>query len=266
MTQTLAPELFLSLLSGRPGGVSHISTDPCHTDVSSRISDHPFGNNPNRLTDLLDAFASICVRKEKGEVFSVSLAMDPDSATLYVASNDTVTHNITTYLYKIWGQLKALNALSKFDAPTLTDKESPDPNNIQSSAFIALELELKKTIYEHSYKKLRRRFLKRAPLVLEMFPAIETKFQSLAPEDKNLLSNTIPVLGWLNGVLKNENLPPVFDFVTLIQTIDVFSKAWQSHLNTTEDEPHSILTRWDNLICKSGLVLNSSFHNSSPNF
>src|SRR6266568_5685732 len=106
----MAPELYLSLLSGY-GDVSHISTEPRHNDIGSRIrvSGHPFGNDPNRFMDLLDALAATCVQKDKGEIFFVSLAMDSDSTTLYVSSNKTVPATVTNYLHRIRGQLKQLH-------------------------------------------------------------------------------------------------------------------------------------------------------------
>ena len=75
------PELYLSLLSGY-GDVSHISTEPRHKDIGSRILSHPFGDN--RFMDLLDALAATCVQKEKGETFFVSLAMDSLRPFMYL--------------------------------------------------------------------------------------------------------------------------------------------------------------------------------------
>jgi hypothetical protein len=84
MAQNPMPELYLSLLSGRYSDVSHISTEQHHNNIGPHISGNPFCKDPNRLMDLLDAFAAVCVRREKGEVFFVSLAMDPHAATLYI--------------------------------------------------------------------------------------------------------------------------------------------------------------------------------------
>jgi hypothetical protein len=61
--------------------------------------------------DLLDALAAICIRKENGEVFFVSLAMDSDAATLYVSSNEPVPTTVISHLQKIRGQVKALKSL-----------------------------------------------------------------------------------------------------------------------------------------------------------
>ena len=244
MTQILAPELYLSLLSGRSGGISHILTEPRHSDIGSC----QFPNDSDRLMNLLDAFASICVRKEKGEVFFVSLAIESDSVTLYVASNDMVPHSLTTYLYKIWGQLKNLNAVA-------TDSGSlRNPNNIKSDAVVASGLELKKTIYEHSYSKLRQRFLKRAPAILEKYPSIETKLRvnGIAPEVIGLLDDTIPLLHWLGHQLENEKPPSGKEFVDFIQTIEALSKDWQHRLNAPADG--NILTRWNTLMCKFDLT------------
>jgi hypothetical protein len=61
--------------------------------------------------DLLDALAAVCIQREKGEVFFVSLAMDLNAATLHVSSNETVPATIISHLHKIRGQLKELQAV-----------------------------------------------------------------------------------------------------------------------------------------------------------
>jgi hypothetical protein len=97
-SQNTTPELYLSLLSGRHGDVSYLSTEQRHNDVGSRLFGRPFPKDPNRLVDLLDALAAVCIRKEKGEVFFVSLAMDPKAVTLYVSSNESVPATAHCYL------------------------------------------------------------------------------------------------------------------------------------------------------------------------
>jgi len=74
--------------------------------ATGRISGQPFSDRDNRFMDLLDALAAICVHKEKGETFFVSLAMGLDSTTLYVSSNKMVPATVTNYLCKIRGQLE----------------------------------------------------------------------------------------------------------------------------------------------------------------
>ena len=71
--------------------------------------------------DLLDALAAICVHKEKGETFFVSLAMDSDSTTLYISSNNMVPATVTNYLIRIRGQLKELHDILEF--PSITTNE-----------------------------------------------------------------------------------------------------------------------------------------------
>src|SRR5260221_2073468 len=104
---TTPPELYLALLSGY-SDVAHISTESRCNDIGSRIASHPSAAEPNRIMDLLDALAAICVQ-EKGETFFVSLAMDSDSTTLYISSNHTVPATVTNYLIRIRGQLKELH-------------------------------------------------------------------------------------------------------------------------------------------------------------
>ena len=142
----------------------------------------------------------------------MSLAMDsePDSATLYVASNDTVPLSLTTYLYKIQHQLKMLNAVLEFNSPT---------NNSQSDTVVASELELKKTIYEHeSYSKLRGCFLNGTPTILAKYPLIKTHFRGkrIATEDTDLLDDTIPLLRWLGQRLEDQRPPSGIQGETLI--------------------------------------------------
>src|SRR6202044_3566076 len=149
MAQNPPPELYLSLLSGWYGDGSLISTEQRHNDVGSRLSSHPLPNDPDRLMDLLDALAAICIRKEKAEVFFVSLAMDSNAATLYIASNETVPATVISHLQKIWGKLKELQAVVGFDPSISADSElSPNLSNTQSRT--DGELDLQKTIYEYS--------------------------------------------------------------------------------------------------------------------
>ena len=68
------------------GQYSHISTEQRHDVIWTRISGHPFHNDPDRLVDLLDALAAVCIRRESGEV--LSLTMDSNAATVCVSSNE----------------------------------------------------------------------------------------------------------------------------------------------------------------------------------
>jgi len=69
--------------------------------------------------------------------------------------------------------LKALKEVVELDQgnPTAEFESSPDPNKTQSRA--DSELELRKAIYEFSYPKFRRRFLKRAPMILKEYDTKE---------------------------------------------------------------------------------------------
>jgi hypothetical protein len=177
MAQNPSPELYLSLLSGRYGDVSRISTEKHHNDIGSRISGHPFPNDPDRFTDLLDALAAVCVRKEKGDIFFVSLTMDLDAATLYVSSNETVPASVTSHLRKIRGQLKEFRKVTEPHPSSIPANETPpDPNDTPLLA--EGQLNLQKTIYEYSYSKLRRRFFKRAPTILAKYKVIMTSLQA----------------------------------------------------------------------------------------
>ena len=258
----IPPEFYLSLLSGY-GDVSHISTEPRHNDIGSRISGHPIGDDPNRFMDLLDALAATCVQKEMGETFFVSLAMDSDSTTLYVSSNKTVPATVTTYLRRIRGQLKQLHDVLEFDSATTTDNEtSPNPNNTQPRT--EGELELQKTIYEHTYLKLRRRFLKRVPAILKEYPSVmaSLRTEGITTDDATVLDLVKKLLQWMETRLRQEKLPVGQDLVFMIKGIEAMSV--DNRLKGVGDV--NIVTRWDNLIRTSGFAFSICFHGSSLTF
>jgi hypothetical protein len=252
MAQNQAPELYLSLLSGRYGDVSHISTEQRRNNVVPHISGYPFPNDPDRLMDLLDALAAICIGKEKAEVFFVSLAMDSNAATLYVSSNKTAPTTVTSYLLKIRGQLKELRKVVEFDPSIPADSESsPNPNDTKTRT--DGELELQKTIYEYSYNKLRRRFLKRAPAILAKYDAAVTSLRANnTTEDTELLVLTRGLLRRVNLLLLNEKPPRAPGLTSLIKAINAMSLGWRGPLKAVGDE--DLLTRWDNSIRTSGLT------------
>ena len=118
-----APELYLSLLSG---GYSYKAKQLNNGRLSG-----PFRKDSEQWMSLLDALAAICVRKEKGDVFFVSLTMELNSATLYVSSNETVPPTLISHLHKIWAQLKKLQSVPEFDPsiPANSSDSSSTPNN-----------------------------------------------------------------------------------------------------------------------------------------
>ncbi|KIJ91079.1 hypothetical protein K443DRAFT_656611 [Laccaria amethystina LaAM-08-1] len=205
-SQNTTPELYLSLLSGRHGDVSYLSTEQRHNDVGSRLFGRPFPKDPNRLVDLLDALAAVCIRKEKGEVFFVSLAMDPKAVTLYPRPT------VISHLLKIGGQLKKLRKVVEPNPSIPADNEtSPDPNKTQSRT--DGELELQKTIYEHSYRKLCLCFSKRTLAILAMYE-ITVKSLQANKEDAELLQLTHWALKHIQGCLNatgSEDIPTCWD-------------------------------------------------------
>ena len=256
------PELYLSLLSGY-GDVSHITSEPRYNDIGSRISGHPFGDDSNQFMDLLDALAAICVQKDKGQTFFVSLAMDSYSTTLYVSSNKTVPVTVADYLRTIQGQLKRLYDVLGFDSSITTDNEtSPNPNNTQPRT--DGELELQKTIYKHTYLKLRRRFLKRAPAILKEYPFVvaSLKTEGITTDDATVLDLVQKLLQWMESQLLQETLPGGQGLVLIIQGIEAI--CVDSRLRGVGDV--NIVTRWDNLIRTSNLAFPIWFHSSSLAF
>jgi len=208
--------------------------------------------------DLLDALAATCVQKEKGETFFVSLAMDSDSTTLYVSSNKTVPATVTNYLRRIRGQLKQLHDVLEFDSSTTTENEkSPQPRTEG-------ELELQKTIYEHTYLKLRRRFLKRAPAILKEYASVMASLQTegITTDDATVLDLVQKLLQWMEKRLRQVKLPGGQDLVFMIKGIEAMSV--DNRLKGVGDV--NIVTRWDNLIRTSGFAFSICFHGSSFTF
>lgn len=192
--------------------------------------------------NLLDALAAICVHKETKEVYFVSLAMDPNAVTLHVSSNENVPATVATHLCKIRGQLKELRKVLDIPPIPPDSETSPDPNKTQLRA--DHEFQLQRTIYEYSYCKLRQRFVKRAPAILDRFETTTKKLQA-SPEDAELLHLTHWYLKHIQDLLRNDK--PTNSLTDLIQTIDEMSRAWWSHLNAAGKE--DILTQWDDLLC-----------------
>ena len=260
MAQNIAPQVYLSLLSGRYGDVAHLSAEHRDNEVRSRLSasDHPFRKDPDRLLDVLDSLAAICVRNDKGDVFFVSLAMDTNSATLHVSTNGTVPSTLITHLHKIRGQLRHLKSVVEPGPSTSADIDSPDPNNTQART--DCELKLQQTIYEYSYKKLQRRFTKRGVAILDRYDDIMKGLEAKnRPEDTKRLSMTRMLLRDIEGALKNAN-PQERHLTLLIKTIFGMNAAWRKFLKATDA---NVLTRWDDLTRESGLASRIYDANSS---
>jgi hypothetical protein len=137
------PELYLSLLCDEYS----YKAEKLSSDDGIRLPG-PFRKSSDQWMSLLDALAAICVRKEKGDVFFVSLTVELNSVTLYVSSNETVPPSLISHLHKIWAQLKK----SHFDPsiPADSSGSSSNPNDAQSGT--DAELEIYETICQYSYK------------------------------------------------------------------------------------------------------------------
>jgi len=246
MTQNLSPEFYLSLLSGREGDVSHISMEQRDNQVGSRLSGHPFIQDPERLLDVLDALASICVHDR--EVFFVSLAMNSAGATLYVSTNGEVPATAIDHLVNIQQRLKALKAVLEPGPPS--NVESPDPNHTQERA--DRELGLQSMIYEYSYPKLRRRYKKRGPAILEQYETIISKLLGSDVEESDRFSRTRGLLLVIDEKLKSRKPPPGPRLVTLIRAITLLNKLWQQQLKHIGD--NDSLGKWDRATSASDLA------------
>lgn len=248
MAQNPTPEIYLSLLSGRRT-VPHITGEECNNDVRSRLSDHPspIGRDPDRLMDILDAIAAICIHKPKAGVFFVSLSVESNGATLYVASNKEVPLTVISHLYDVRVQLKKLKAVIQ------NSETSPDSNNSTSQANV--ELELQTMIYAHSYSKLRQRCLKRAPAILGQYHAIMKIIclEDISKTDADLLNGTYGLLRKIQDHLEQSETPPFGPPLdALIETIDLLSRGWRGHLRAVGNK--GVLSQWENATRKSSLV------------
>jgi hypothetical protein len=259
------PELYLSLLSSRYGSVSRLSAERRGNDAGSRICDDELFptrscKDPDRLLDVLDALAAICVRKDQGDIFFVSLAMDSKGATLYVSTNGPVPATLTTHLHKIRGKLKDLRSVLEFAASPPPDNDSPDPNSTPSWSQSELDIQL--IIYEYSYKKVRRRYQKRGHKILEQYGANVSDIGTVVPADVKLLSLTQVALKFIDAFLSEERIQETH-LKGLIKTIDGLSALWKGHLESAEEDSEDLLTRWDNLTGKfslSSLIYDTIVH------
>jgi len=245
MAERDSPELYLSLLSGRQGNIPHLSAEQRDHDDGSHLRDPQLHKDPDRLLDVLDALAAICVRKEK-DIFFVSLAMNQNTTTLYVSTNGTVPAILTNHLRMVRSHLKDLKSVLEPASSPPPDIESLDPNITLSRN--EGELKVQRSIYEYSYKKLQCRYQKKGPVILAQYDALTKRLQStFVAEDAEYLALTHGVLERIDDLLKDE-IPQESRLTILIETITAMSCAWKQRLETVED--NDLLTRWDNLTGK----------------
>ena len=252
MAQSPTPEFYLSLLSGRYGSVSRLSTEEGNNNVEARLADpHPFPKDPDQLTDLLDAFAAICIHEPK-EVFFVSLSVDPNGVKLYVAANEEVPVTVVSHLYDVRIRLQKLKAVVQTDSSISADSET-SPNTNVTPLWTNAELELQKVIYTHSYNKLQRHFLKRAPAIIDEYHTIIKSLQSDNISDKytKILDNTRPLLSRIRDLLEKKLSD--LRLIDLIETIDLLGEAWKEDLKDVGNGK-GVLDKWENSIRKSGLA------------
>lgn len=243
-TETPAPELSLSLLSGCFNDISRISTQQRHNIPDFKT---PFPTDPKRLTDFLDALAAVCVRKATGQVFFVSLAVGAESQTLYLSSNETVPSTVTTHLNRIRSQLTKLHQFPS----TMTDDNSPNPNHTEARA--EHELEILKMIYEYSYAKLRKRFLKRAPTILRNYASITdvVKSKGISGPDAKFLQHLHLILKGLREILRPEKPPTSEKLNLLISSI----KSLSADERLKEEKDGNIFSQWDQSICGCSIAI-----------
>lgn len=251
MAQDIPPQLYLSLLSGkgRYGDVSREESRDNEVGLRLSESDCSFGKNSRRVLNVLDALAAICVHNDKGDIFFVSLSMNPDSSIMHVSSNGTVPTTLIDHLKKVRGQFKLLKDALILSSPTSADIESPDTSKTPKR--MEYELMVEKTIYRYSYKKVQRRFAKRGPAILARYNDIVKNLEAINPAlDTELLYVTHPLLRRIEVILEN-TIPQEQDLIDLIDIIAGLSVVWRDCLESTKE---TVLTWWDDLNGKSGLV------------
>jgi len=200
MAQSPSPELYLAILSGRENDVSSLSQKQRNNYAGLRLfgdSSHPSSQGPERLLDVLDAIASICVVDR--EIYFVSLAMDPNHATLYVSTNGEVPITVIAHLIDIRRRLKAV-----LEPGPLTNSNT-DLNVTQARTNSELKLQLQQMMYQHSYPKLRRRFRKRGPAILQKYKVIESLLPTSNADDCQIISVTYDLLSQIN-IMNNRPL------------------------------------------------------------
>jgi hypothetical protein len=130
--------------------------------------------------------------------------------------------------------------------------ESPNPNNTQLRSDV--ELDIQRIIYKYCYPKVQRRFRKRGPEILAKYDTIAESLYSsntVIDADIKLLNTTRRLLENINDFLQDQ-IPEEPRFTGLIKSIAVLSVNWKKHLGAVEED--GLLTRWDNLTFKSGVV------------
>ena len=122
-------------------------------------------------------------------------------------------------------------------------------------------MRLQKITYEHTYLKLRQRFLKRGPAILKEYPAIEDilKREGITTEEAALLQSAHKILKFMESVLQSKKLPAGANLHFMITGIASIAadKRWKGE---------GIVTRWDNLIRTSSLPFRICFHSLSLTF
>ena len=251
--ENLTPELYLSLLCGEYS----YKRENLSNDDGIHLPG-PFRRSSDQWMSLLDALAAICVRKEKGDVFFVSLTVELNSVTLYVSSNETVPPTLISHLHKIWAQLKKSHAVANLDPSIPADSSGSSSNPNDAKFGTDAELDVYETICQYSYRKLRRRFLKRAPAILAQYHDIRTSLDTGDSEDTILLVATGVLLKEIHASLMDEIPPSGPALIKLVRSIEIvewLNQGWQKDMKVGGSE--SILSKWDKSVRKSILAFHT---------
>ncbi|KAG0137749.1 hypothetical protein HOY82DRAFT_647090 [Tuber indicum] len=124
---------------------------------------------------IIDAVAHICVSEKKGQIFAVTIQLDPvkEEARLMIAENNEVASALILHLNKIWGMLQALSSeyaeerIPKSEVHQLSSAyhvelplrpaESPE---MPEEVGISLKIEIFRDIYLYSMAKQISRITK----------------------------------------------------------------------------------------------------------
>jgi hypothetical protein len=176
------------------------------------------------LRAVLRSLAAICVDREHGQVFSVTLTILADDqnsqqVTLHVAENNVVPESLVKHLHDVWEFLRDLKATGD------------DTNTVLGVA-----------IYRYSYVKVRQRFKKRAPEFFGHFQRFVNRDIDTHTKDKALFRKLQNQLGHLRTIMKPRSLD-VASALLVFSILRDLRNTWKPYLD--DQKPDSLLTSWE---------------------
>ena len=209
-------------------------------------------SRPHRLAVVLDSFASICIRKGKGEAYAVAIQLyegyDGSAGgklTLTIAGNSGVPPEVETHLKSVLGQLRMIAHSchkSYKDNGTkhpLQYREQSPHSGEAIAASGRLVVDLKASLYRHSLEKFTSRIGKRYK-AFEVFVGSHEEHKALHEDDawKTLLN----VQSMIEMIFEDV-LPTNFEYDTLVSLLDTLSEDVRGVLKA-----ETAITAWLNAV------------------